>query len=94
MPDRTKTDGALFWRALPDGYEITVYAMTFGKARLNYGEEGGCILDGFCYESVGRAIEAATLWDGQGDPLDGWHRNPYTGRRREGGDAAKEHRRW
>lgn len=90
--DRTVTDGAIHWRPLPDGYEVTVYAMTFGKARLNYGTQGpmGSIENGFCYQDPRLAIQAAHTWTGEGDPIDGWHRNPFDGRRREGGDPAKE----
>ncbi len=89
---RVNTDGALYWKSLPDGYEITVYMMTFGKARVNHGEQGplGCISNGYCYQDPGVALVAAALWDGEGDPIDGWHRNPFDGRRREGGDPDKE----
>jgi hypothetical protein len=87
--------GALYWRPLPDGYEVVVYPMSFGKARLCYGQQGeDGYLDAFCYERPLRAIEAASVWTGEGDPLDGWHRNPITGRRRENGDPAKEYHRW
>jgi len=82
-------EGSLYWRDLGDGVEIVVYPMTFGKARLCYSEDG-FITNGFCYQDPARAIEAAKVWDGEGDPLDGWHRNPFTGRRRENGDPAKE----
>lgn len=88
-------EGALYWRPLPDGYEITVYPMTYGKARLCFGQQNDAVyLDAFCYEDPARAIEAAKVWTGEGDPLDGWHRNPLTGRRREGGDPEKEEARW
>lgn len=90
--DRTKTDGALYWRALPSGEEIVVYPMTFGKARLCLGHHDGLsIIDAWCYEDPWLAITAATIWTGEGDPLDGWHRNPHTGRRRPGGDPSKEY---
>jgi hypothetical protein len=45
--------------------------------------------DRWCYESVWDAMEALAAWDGEGEPQ-GWHRHPDTGRRREGGDPAKE----
>jgi hypothetical protein len=81
---------------LPDGSQICVYPMTFGKARLSHGEPGplGCILNAYCYESRARAIEAAEVWTGEGDPLVGWHRHPITGRYRLDGDPATEHFRW
>lgn len=86
-------DGALYWRALPDGFEVVVYPMTYGKVRLCYGDQGPCgfILNAYCYESPSRAIEAAEVWDGSGDPLDGWHRNPMTGRRRPHGNPDLEY---
>lgn len=90
--DRTETDGALYWKALPDDREVVVYPMTYGKARLSVGDQGpsGCMDNGYCYTDPMEAIEAAKVWDGDGDPLDGWFRNPYDGRRRENGDPARE----
>ena len=69
--------------------------MTYGKARLCYGTQGysGMIENGYCYRDPLLAIAAAVLWNGEGDPIDGWHRNPFDGRRREGGDPAKEEKR-
>lgn len=90
--DRTQTDGALYWKALPDDREVVVYPMTYGKARLSVGDQGpsGCMDNGYCYSDPKAAIEAAKVWDGEGDPLDGWFRNPYDGRRRENGDPMRE----
>jgi len=82
-------EGALYRRALDDRLWILVYPMTFGKARLVVGDEMS-IHNGFCYQDPARAIEAAKVWDGESDPLDGWHRNPFTRRRRENGDPATE----
>lgn len=92
MPDRTK-DGALYWRDLGDGQEIVVYPMTFGKARLCF-SENNLITNGYCYQDPSLAVRAGKQWSGEGDPLDGWHRNPFDGRRREGGDPEKEEVRW
>lgn len=93
MPEARK--GALYWRPLPDGYEVIVYPMTYGKARICYGQQDDVtILDAFCYEDPALAIRAAKVWTGDGDPLDGWHRQPRTGRRRPGGDPAKETTYW
>jgi hypothetical protein len=90
-----RPEGVIYWRPLPDGYEITVHPMTFGKARLCYGpQESITHENGFCYADRALALEAAAVWDGHGDPLNGWHRNPFTGRRRENGDPAKEERYW
>jgi hypothetical protein len=94
MPEN-QHETALYHRFVDDDYEVTVIPMTYGKARLCYGPRGAPYYDnGFCYADPARAIEAAKVWDGQGDPLDGWHRNPQTGRRRPNGDPTKEERYW
>jgi len=91
----TEPDFAIFRRNVDDEYEVLVVPMTFGKARLCYGLQGDFGYErAFCYERPERAIEAAKVWDGTGDPLVGWHREPTTGRRRPGGDPAKEERHW
>ena len=92
MIDRTK-DGsnALYCRDLTgdnEGLQIVVYLMTYGKARVNLGDDIS-IHNGYCYSTPAKAIEAAKAWDGEGDPMDGWHRNPQTGRRRTDGDPDK-----
>jgi hypothetical protein len=85
-------EGAIYWRALPDGYEITVYPMTFGKARVCYGlQHDRCIIDAYCYPTRAQALDAAAVWTGEGDPPDGWHRHPNSGRRRDDGDATREY---
>lgn len=85
--------GSLYCRVLDDGVtEVTVYPMTFGKARLCIGmvDDGGYD-DGWCYANPGIAIIAAELYEGDGDPLDGWHRQISTGRRRPDGDPGREY---
>lgn len=85
----------LYRRELPNGEEITVWPMTFGKGRVCLGPAGGVWFDdAYCYPSVPAAMAAALLWDGQGDAPTGWHRHPRTGRRRENGDPATEQVRW
>lgn len=86
-------NGAVYWRTLPDGMAVFVVPMLGGKARLGYGDEY-FIEDGYCYESPARALEAALVWNGEGDPLDGWHRHLKSGRRRENGDPTKEKVLW
>lgn len=83
---------AIYHRYLDEDTEITVYRMGFGW-RVNYGETGvfGYIEDCYCFKSRERALEAAAVWNGKSPILDGWHRNPITGRRREDGDPAKEY---
>jgi hypothetical protein len=85
--------GSLFHRVLEDGVtELTVYPMTFGKARLCIGLVGdGGYDDGWCYEDPLMAIRAAETWDGRGDPPVGWHRQISTGRRRPNGDPGYEY---
>lgn len=93
--EEVERPGALYTRTVGDGYQITVYAMLFGNGRICYGpREAAWIDDAWCYPSVAAALEAARAWDGEGDPPDGWHRHPNSGRRREGGDPAKESVRW
>lgn len=87
------SEGSLYWRDLGDGWAVSVWPMTFGKARLCYGSSDMPTFErGFCYEWPGLAIAAALAWSGEGDPLVGWHRDINTGRRREGGDPSKETR--
>jgi hypothetical protein len=82
---------ALFWKPLPNGYEVIVYPI-YGGARVCYGrlDEPACIDDAFYYENPTLAIVAAQLWDGDGDPIDGWFRHLKSDRRREHGDPHKE----
>lgn len=78
-------EGALYYRPLEDA-EIVVYPMTFGKARVCLGSlDRIYIIAGFCYADPARALEAARVWDGEGDPLPGWHRETATGRRMKEG---------
>lgn len=50
----------------------------------------GSYEDHYCFPTRELAERALSLWDGRGDPV-GWHRHPRTGRRRPGGDPAKEY---
>jgi hypothetical protein len=85
----------LYQRDLGNGSEVTVWPMLGGKARVCLGPIGGLgYEDGYCYARPRQAIAAAMVWSGEGDPLDGWHRHPFSGRRREGGDPTKEVVRW
>jgi hypothetical protein len=78
-------EGALYSRVdESSGIELTVYQMTFGKARLCTGQPGAMTYDdGWCYSDPRIAIEAAMHWNGEGDAPLGWHRQISTGRRRE-----------
>jgi hypothetical protein len=101
MANEPETDtepryGSAYWRALPDGErEITVYPMLFGKANVCISYRGSTgIEDAWCYPTLHTAIAAAEAWDGNGDPPNGWTRNPSTGRRRDNGDPSTEYIRW
>lgn len=88
--------GSYLCRALDDGYEITVYPMTLGRARVCYGQQDDVagFITAYCYDDPGTAVLAGIEWDGKGDPPDGWTRHPDTGRRRNGGDPASETLNW
>lgn len=60
------------------------YAILSDLTRWGYG-------DRWCYSSIWDAMEALAAWNGEeGTEPQGWHRHPYTGRRRENGDPSKE----
>lgn len=85
--------GALYTRELDDGREIVVYQMLF-TARVCIGPAGAPHYDdAWCYDTAAQAIEAAKIWDGEGDPPVGWHRHIASGRRRPNGDPEKEFKR-
>jgi hypothetical protein len=95
MSEINPRPGCYYLRILPDGREVTVLAMTFGKARLCIGEAGAPYYeDGYCYADPVLAVCAAALWSGEGDPIDGWHRHINSGRRRPDGDPTRETRYW
>jgi hypothetical protein len=83
---------AIYYRALPDGFEICVYRMLFSW-RVCFGEQGewGGIIDGYCYRDADKAIAAASQWDGTGDAPDGWHKHAHSYRARRDGDPAREY---
>jgi len=83
--------GYTAWRVLPDGI-IAVGTMAFGNGRLfmdihSYGYE-----DCYCYDSLELAHASMLAYDPEsGVEPQGWKRHPFSGRRREGGDASKEY---
>jgi len=85
--------GYVFLRDYPNGLRAGVEPLLGGKARAKIGPiadwEFGCERV-FDYETPRLAVEALLLWDGYGEPK-GWFRDPDTGRRRPGGDAAREY---
>ena len=84
-------EGALYYRVLPDGSDIAVYPLSgWGQLALTRAGHGG-IDESYYYATRQAAIEAAKIWDGQGDAPLGWFRHPQSGRRRPDGDPAKEY---
>ena len=49
--------------------------------------------DRWCYADQTKAEAGFAAWDGTGEPH-GWHRHPMTGRRRPGGDPARQYIDW
>jgi hypothetical protein len=105
MSDKTDTSATaefFAWLASPDGGRCRemkeigegLYAaikpMLFHWT-LKVGEIGNTVtyLDRWCYADQAKAEAAIRAWDGSGEPT-GWHRHPYTGRRRDNGDPSKE----
>ena len=85
-------DTAEYRRVIEDGYEIAVYRMFGTNWRLCLEDPANLsVLDGWCYSNRAAVLQAAEQWSGRGDPLDGWHRHPRSGRRRVNGDPATEY---
>lgn len=93
--DELQGMGYLVWRQFDNGEWAAVAPMTFGKGRICYQLNPDGYEDGWCYESLVQAVTALGAWDPDqtAEPM-GWFRHPYSGRRREGGDPAKEVVRW
>ncbi len=82
----------LFRRTLPDGRVLDVTPLLFGFAQLGISRDARVdwYQDVWHYDTPEKAIDAARRWTGEGEPS-GWMRHPPTGRRRPGGDPAKEY---
>lgn len=76
------------YREFPNGRDACITQLLFTYAILSDIEVWG-YGDRWCFSSYAKAKAALDAWDGQGEPT-GWHRHPDSGRRREGGDPAKE----
>lgn len=84
-------EGSIYHRELPDERIIVVYPQIF-TTRLCIGPtQTPTYDDAWCYHTPSDAITAATTWNGQNDPPDGWHRHISTGRRRPNGDPTREY---
>jgi hypothetical protein len=82
----------LWARPLGDGRAVFLLEMLGGNLRLAIGDQGSPFFDDvWCYQSdrTDEAWRAALGWDGEGEP-EYWYRHPDTGRRRPGGDPARE----
>lgn len=90
---QTLAEGYLYRRELEDGREIVVYPMLY-TLRLCVGPVGDGYERAWCYEPRPKygvpALIAAEMWDGEGDPPDGWIKEVGTERRRPDGDPARE----
>jgi hypothetical protein len=79
-------------RRLENGRTVYLIYQLF-NFRLAIGwthEEQSGYDDFYCYTHEFTAAFAFLSWDGQGDPMDGWIRHGASGRRRPGGDPARE----
>lgn len=85
IPSTDPHCGALAMRELPDERLLAVYPMSYGKARLVICADADAFeyYDGWCYQCPDVALFALAVWDGDGDPPIGWHRELSTGRRRD-----------
>jgi hypothetical protein len=73
---RNGTDPTRYVAVIPFIY---THAIIVGSiARAQFGHQ-----DRWCYHTPIEALAAATRWDGaEGTEPEGWHRHPYSGRRR------------
>ena len=67
---------------LPDGRWVALRDFLFTVA-IVVGQVGDKteVSDRWCYHSYREARDALEMWDGTGEP-EGWHRHPFSGRRR------------
>lgn len=85
--------GALTTRVLEDGRVIDLWQQLFNlKITISRDIDDDGWSDAWEYEELGAAIVAFTTWDPTTAPEPtGWYRNVASGRRRPGGDPAKEY---
>lgn len=91
---RNRLGGAehLSIRELSDGRAVWLDDLLFGGLRLGIGTVSEQSYDDvWCYQAhqADAAWRAALGWDGEGEP-EGWYRHPQSGRRRPGGDPARQ----
>lgn len=79
-----RRDGNRYVAVVPFMYTHAIIVGEVGETRFYENR--------WCYDSAERAIAAATVWAPRpGTEPDGWHRHPFTGRRRPDGDATREY---
>lgn len=86
--------GGWLVRQLPDGKVVHVVPLLYTAAVLVSRRRGAkAYQDRWCYSTTDAAFTAAEQWTGDypGTEPTGWHRHPFTGRRRPDGDPAREH---
>lgn len=67
--------GSIYWYPLGPLYEMTVYPMLFGMARITLGRRDRDGWDvAWDYPDHMSACQAAENWDGKDDPPPGWIR--------------------
>jgi hypothetical protein len=91
-PHDARVKEAIYYRATDDGREIVVYMLLMGTVRVVIGEVGELVFDdAWCYSTPEAGLLAASHWDGNNDPPEGWFRHLGSGRRRPEGDPAREY---
>lgn len=92
MPVPDICRGATYYRELPNGRCIVLYVLIPGTVRITVGDVGSNMYDdAWCYASLAAGVIAASCWDGEGDPPEGWFRNIGSARRRPEGDPEREY---
>lgn len=89
---RARGHDYLWVEPLGDGRAISLLPWGAGGVQLSIGRLGSGFHDDtwvYTGELAPRAWRAALTWNGSGEP-EGWYRHPASGRRRQGGDPAKE----
>jgi hypothetical protein len=89
----TDKEGVAHARVLEDGRVGFIYRLIFTCAlcvvNLEHADDV-MYEDRWCYHTEASALIALNNWTGVGEPA-GWHRHPFSGRRRPDGDASKEY---
>ncbi len=84
----------LYQRWLCEGRVLQLIRWRASGVQLSVGAGDGFYDDTWIYDAEQGLLDAgwraALGWDGEGEP-DGWYRHPQSGRRRPGGDPAKEY---